>query len=32
MNGYTFFEASAQTGENVEKVFKSVAQKIVGKI
>lgn len=31
-NGYTFFETSAQTGEKVDELFKSVAKKIVLKI
>ena len=32
MNGFAFFETSAQTGEKVEEVFKTIAKKIVGKI
>lgn len=32
MNGFTFFETSAQTGEKVEEVFKNIAKRIVAKI
>ena len=31
-NGYSFFQTSAQTGEKVDELFKSVAKKIVLKI
>ena len=32
VNGFMFFETSAQTGEKVEEAFKTVAKKIVTKI